>query len=232
MLLAMAVWWFGSGSHSEPNYHGDATLINLGRIFGLVGTTALLWEIRFSARPSWAQRRLGSPRLFRWHRYNSYVALPLLILHPILLKIGQWSAELPDRLGNPRSTIGLASFLPEIVSLALLIAILLTSLPPVRQVIRYGYWYALHVTAYLAIVLSISHQFHEGADIRQSHIAQVYWAATFIVPLLIIVAVRLVLPRIAVRPGTSSQPLVGHFGAGGANAEPPSSERNAKEETR
>ena len=49
------------------------------------------------------------------------------------------------------------------------------SLAPVRRRMRYEHWYAIHLTAYAAIVLAFFHQTRLGRDFTRNQVLTAYW---------------------------------------------------------
>ena len=78
--------------------------------------------------------------------------------------------------------------------LALLIAVVVTSLVIVRRRLRYETWYFVHLYAYLGIALAFSHQLATGTDFVGHPTARAFWYALYLATLGALVAFRLVLP--------------------------------------
>ncbi|MEA2394125.1 MAG: hypothetical protein QOJ82_2016, partial [Solirubrobacteraceae bacterium] len=80
--------------------------------------------------------------------------------------------------------------------LALLIAVVASSIVAARRRLRYETWYFLHLYTYVAIALAFSHQLATGREFVGDPAARVYWAGLYVVTLGALVAFRLVLPAV------------------------------------
>jgi predicted ferric reductase len=81
-----------------------------------------------------------------------------------------------------------------IAGLALLVAVVVTSLVIVRRRLRYETWYFVHLYAYLAVALAFSHQLATGTDFVGEPVARAYWYALYAVTLGALIVFRLGLP--------------------------------------
>jgi predicted ferric reductase len=193
VVLVVGLWWRAGG---VTDLHGaGSSLTSAGRLTGLIGTYLVLVQLLLLARIPALERAVGFDRLTRWHRINGRVALLLLVAHTILITAGY---TLTDHVGLPHEIWSLLTTLPGIltatVGLALLIAVVVTSIVIVRRRLRYETWYFVHLYSYLGITLAFSHQIATGRDFTANPVAQVYWKALYIATLAALIGFRLALP--------------------------------------
>lgn len=93
-----------------PSAEGYAAELGMG--FALLGFTILAMQFVLSARLKWVERPFGLDMLFRFHKAMAVFATVLLLLHPLLLAIGEGEATLlvgyavPWPIWMGRATLG------------------------------------------------------------------------------------------------------------------------------
>lgn len=174
----------------------------LGRVTGLVGTALLLVQLLLAARLPWVDRTYGHDRALVGHRRISRIALPLLLAHGLALTIAygaqrglspavSWLVEPVYLLGGE-----LPDMLTAFASLALLVVVAVTSVNLARRRVRHETWHLVHLTAYLAVVLSIPHQLSNGTDIAGHPLTRLWWLSLYVVTAGAVVAFRVLLPLV------------------------------------
>lgn len=191
--IVVGLWLRGGGL---TGVHGTAdALTSAGRIAGLAGAYLVLVELVLIARLPWLERAVGFDRLTVWHRRNGRVALSLLGTHAVLVTVGY---ALADRIGVPHEVGRLVTSYPGIITavagLALLIAVVVTSIVIVRRRLRYETWYFVHLYAYLGIALAFSHQLATGNDFTGDPVARDYWYVLYLGTLGALLAFRVGAP--------------------------------------
>lgn len=159
----------------EPTDHGFWFV--LGAHAALVGYSALALQFVVSARLSFIERAFGMDVLFRFHKAMAFVALTLLLAHPVLLAGGGgdwgmlWDGERSGHLWFGRIAI-----------LILWIHVMLSSF---RAVVRLDYrtWRFVHDIAGVSIlVLGFLHSFSMGGDVQPLPV-RVLWIALTVIAL-------------------------------------------------
>lgn len=192
---AVIIWlWIYDGGVS--GVHSVAGIFtSLGRITGLLGAYLLLLQVLLLARLRWLERLVGLDRLTIWHRLNGFFCLYLIVAHVVLITVGY---ALTDRLGIPQEITTLLGTYPDMIPAALgtglLVLVVVTSLVIVRRRLRYEAWYAVHLTAYAAIVLAWFHQLPTGNEFVLNAAAATYWTALYLITLALVLVFRLALP--------------------------------------
>jgi predicted ferric reductase len=79
-------------------------------------------------------------------------------------------------------------------SMALLVLVAVTSMNLARRRVRHETWHLLHLTAYLAVVLSIPHQLSTGTDIAGHPLTRLWWLSLYVATAGSVVVFRVLLP--------------------------------------
>ncbi|MBB5639625.1 ferric reductase-like transmembrane domain-containing protein [Cryobacterium roopkundense] len=178
-------------------------LTSAGILAGLVGTDLLLLMLVLAARLPPIDRAFGHDRAMAVHQQLGKPALYLLLGHAVLLIAGYAAAENVNVFAE---MWGMLTTLPDMplafVGLGLLILVVVTSLVVVRRRFRYEAWHAVHLLAYLAVLVAIPHQLSVGNLLSEGTIARYYWLALYVGVAGSIVLFRFVLPVVrSVRHG-------------------------------
>lgn len=188
--LVVVALWLRDGGLSE-----GGKLISIGLLTGLLGTYLVLVQLVLIARLPWLERTIGFDRLTVWHARNGRAAISLLVAHMVFIVVGYASTErrsLPAELWSQITT--LPGILTATVGMALLLAVVVTSVVIVRRRLRYETWYFVHLYAYLGIALAFSHQLAIGRDFAGDPLARAYWYAIYLAALATLVVWRLLVP--------------------------------------
>jgi predicted ferric reductase len=184
--LVIAVSGFLARGGAANLGSGAALLIAAGQLTGLVATDLLLIQLLLAARLPWVDRVYGMDRGLRAHRVLGRVTVPLLIVHAGALVLGYAAQErLSPATGwlvEPWHMLhGVPHMLTAFGSLALLVVVAFTSVRLARARLGYERWHLVHLTAYVAVALSIPHQLSDGSDIAGHPLARAYWLALYVV---------------------------------------------------
>ncbi|CAN5132888.1 ferric reductase-like transmembrane domain-containing protein [soil metagenome] len=230
-LLVMAFWssgaaavalflaYGGAGQFGSP----AAAVTSLGIITGLIGTDFILVMLVLAARIPLLDRTIGHDRAIAVHRSLGKPALYLLLAHGVLLLIGYGMSQ-----GfNPITEIGPMLALPDMplafIGMAVLIAVVVTSLVAVRRKFSYEGWHLVHLLSYLAVAVALPHQLSVGGVLAAGSVQRVYWIALYVVAFGGILTFRFIEPIVSslrhritvsgvttIAPGVTSIHLSGH----------------------
>jgi predicted ferric reductase len=188
----VGLWWRQGGLREVHDVAG--LLTSLGRVTGLLGALLALVELLLLARIP-VLDAFGLERVGTWHRVNGILCLALIGAHTLLTTAGY---ALTDAVPITREAAdlltGYSGVLPATIALALLVAVVITSVVSVRRRLSYRAWHAVHVGAYVAIALGFSHQLATGHEFLGQPLARAYWWALYAVTLAALVGFRVVLP--------------------------------------
>ena len=196
---------------------------SLGIVAGLIGTDLLLVMLVLAARLPPIDRAFGHDHAMAVHQSLGKPALYLILGHAALLITGYALAE---NVNVVAETWNMFTTLPDMplafLGLALMIGVVITSLVVVRRKFRYEAWHAVHLLAYLSVLVAIPHQLSVGGLLSEGAIARYYWLALyaavagsiivfrFLLPVTRSLRHRLVVDRVdAVAPGVVSITLTG-----------------------
>ena len=148
----VGLWWRQGGIREVHDVAG--LLTSLGRVTGLLGALLALVELLLLARIP-VLDAVGLERVGSWHRLNGSLCLALIAAHTVLITAGY---ALTDDVAITREAgdllTGYSGVLLATIALALLVAVVLSSVVMVRRRLSYRVWHALHVGAYVAIALA------------------------------------------------------------------------------
>jgi predicted ferric reductase len=191
-VAVVGLWWRQGGLGEIHDLAG--LLTGLGRVTGLLGAFLALVQLLLLARIP-VLTRAGLDRVGTWHRRNGIACLALLVAHTVLITAGY---ALTDGVSLSREAGDLLGRYPGVllatIGLALLVAIVLSSVVVVRRRLGRRAWHALHITAYAAIALAFSHQMATGHEFQGQPVARAYWWALYAATLAALIGLRVVLP--------------------------------------
>lgn len=183
VVLVAAGFLARGGAAGLPS--GAAFLIAAGQLTGLVATDLLLIQLLLAARLPWVDRVYGMDRGLKAHRVLGRVTVPLLLVHAGALVFGYAAQErlspVTAWLVEPWHMLhGVPNMLTAFLSLALLVVVAFTSVRLARARLGYERWHLVHLTAYVAVVLSLPHQLADGTDIAGHPLARAYWLGLYL----------------------------------------------------
>ena len=153
----------------------------LGRLFGLVGMSLVLFQLILIGRVKWLEGRYGFDSMERIHQENGRIGLSMLVFHPLFLIIGNLLSTGED-FGT--SFLAIVQQFPltilSLTGLILLTCIVLSSNPLVIKRFSYEKWYGFHVFNYFMFSLIFLHQFMYGIDFQAFPVLLIYWIGLYI----------------------------------------------------
>jgi len=193
-ILIIVGLWVNGGNITAV--HTEAALLtSLGRLTGLLAAYFLLIQVLLLARLPFLKAVAGFDRLAVWHRWNGRVTVLLVLAHVGFIVVGY---ALTDRLSLGGEIISLLTNYPGMVQAllgtVLLVLVGVTSAVIVQRRLRYETWYAVHLMAYLGIVLAWFHQIPTGNEFVLNPVAAAYWTALYLLTLQLVVLFRVFQP--------------------------------------
>ncbi|MFH5878964.1 ferric reductase-like transmembrane domain-containing protein [Arthrobacter sp. NA-172] len=151
-----------------------------------------------AARLPFVDGAVGHDRALEFHRKLGKPALYLLLAHGLLVATGYGMAE---GLNPVSEAVSLWVLVPDMwlafVSMALFIAVVVTSLVAVRRRFPYEFWYFVHLLTYLAVATALPHQFSVGGLFAAGTWQRWYWLLLYIGTGSALVWFRLAVPVMA-----------------------------------
>ncbi|MGN6761518.1 MAG: ferredoxin reductase family protein [Leifsonia sp.] len=194
-LGVLGMWWFSvpAGFAATP---ADA-LTSLGELSGMVGAFLVCAQVLLIARVPWFEDAVGLDKLVSWHRSLGASVLFLVVAHVLFLVIG---GELADRNPPWNEFLSILQTYPDMLTaLVGTIAFLVVGLSSARLVrtkLSYEIWYWLHLTTYVAIFLTFSHQLSGGAHFVSYPLNRVIWIALYLATASAVLTWRFILPTL------------------------------------
>jgi len=215
---AVALWLADGGAAAITSSASAFTAA--GIVAGLVGMDLVLLMLLLAARIPAIDRSIGHDRALEFHRKLGKPSLYLLLAHGLLVAVGYGMAEGLDPI---RESVALWVLVPDMwlafVSLALFVAVVVTSLVAVRRRFPYEFWYAVHLLTYAAVGTSLPHQFSVGGLFAEGTWQRWYWLAICVFTGVALVFFRVLQPIIATSRHSLTVSRVERVAAGVVNIE-------------
>lgn len=192
--VTIAYFWL-SGSWSDMRSTSTAAqLVALGRLAGLLLTTATLTQFLLMSRAPWIEQAFGLDKLARVHHaIGRYFLLPL-VLHPLLITAGYAMYSGLPYVQQYMNMLQYEDMLGAVVGFWIFMGIIIYSLIHVWKKWNFERWYYTHLALYLAIIVSFGHQLELGGDFTASTVFTLYWYAAYAFTALNVAVFRFILP--------------------------------------
>ncbi|MFE4195805.1 ferric reductase-like transmembrane domain-containing protein [Paenarthrobacter sp. NPDC056912] len=175
-VAAVALWLSDGGASGFSSFAG--TMTALGIVAGLIGMDMVLLMLLLAARIPFIDNTIGHDRALEIHKTLGKPTLYLLLAHGLFIAIGYGAAEGLDPISESVSLwVDVPDMWLAFVSMALFIAVVVTSLVAVRRRFPYEFWYAIHLLTYAAVTTAIPHQFSVGGLFAEGTWQRWYWLA-------------------------------------------------------
>ncbi|MGO4254711.1 ferric reductase-like transmembrane domain-containing protein [Paenarthrobacter sp. TAF1] len=195
-VAAVTLWLADGGASGFSSF--AATMTSLGIVAGLIGMDLVLLMLLLAARIPFVDNTIGHDRALEVHKKLGKPALYLLLAHGLLLAIGYGAAEGLDPVSESVSLwVNVPDMWLAFVSMALFVAVVVTSLVAVRRKFPYEFWYAIHLLTYVAVGTAIPHQFSVGGLFAEGTWQRWYWLAICIATGAALLLYRVYLPLAA-----------------------------------
>ena len=197
-LFVVALWVAGGGLTAFGTL--GESLINIGRLTGLVASVLMLLQVLLMARIPFVEQAWGQDELARVHRLVGFTSFNLMVAHIVLTTVGYSAgtdmgviATFVDQvLHSPGMLLALAGTVA-------LVMVVVTSVKKARARLRYESWHLLHLYAYLGAGLALPHQLWTGQDFTSSVTATVFWWGLYAFALVAVLVYRIGLPLVRSR---------------------------------
>jgi predicted ferric reductase len=139
------------------------------------------------------ENAVGADRLARWHATGGRVFLLLTVAHAVAAT--QAWAQVQGIALVPALTqvLGMPGLIEATVGTVLFVVIALVSIRAARRRMSYERWHVLHLSTYVAVGLSFSHEL-AGPDMAGNRFAQVFWSLLYVYAYVLILRYRVISP--------------------------------------
>jgi predicted ferric reductase len=149
-----------------------------------------------AARIPYVDRAIGHDRAIALHNKLGKWVLFGLLFHAIFLVCGYAAQDSIGLASELASLLGISDLLLSLIGLATLSVIAMTSIVAVKRSLPYEVWHVIHLATYVAIGLSLPHQFSVSGLFATGTWQRWYWLALFSIVALGLMSFRFVLPLI------------------------------------
>jgi predicted ferric reductase len=153
----------------------------LNRLSALVATSLLMVHIALVARIPWIEQVLGLDKLTGAHKKLGKPLLYMLVFHMVAAGVNY---GLVDGSGIVAALLYLnLNFISIALAtggLALMGLVVVSSIRIARKKLSYESWYLVHLLSYIAILMSIPHQYEFGTDFLAQPMLQNYFTLLYV----------------------------------------------------
>jgi predicted ferric reductase len=154
----------------------DTAFISITDILGLLATFFALTQFMLMGRILWIERAFGLDKLASYHRLNGYLAIILIVIHPIFITLHHIVEGEQNILAAYLSVFSEHAYtIWALVAEVLFVIVVLSSIYIARKRLKFETWYFVHMMVYAAIILASFHQFANGTNLLASDAARYYW---------------------------------------------------------
>ncbi len=192
--LAMSVYLFlAEGGVSRFATVGGA-LTAVGILAGLLATNALLLMLLLAARVPVIDRALGQPRATALHATLGDWVVYGLVVHAVFVLVGYMLMDNASLLQEWGYLWPQGDFVLAVLGMALLSAVVASSIAAARRRLPYEVWHGIHLASYAAVGLAIPHMFSMSGLLGQGSWQRAYWIAVLAVTGAALLGFRLLTP--------------------------------------
>ncbi len=166
----------------------------LGILAGLVATDLMCLMLLLAARIPYVDRAFGHDHAVALHSRLGKWVLYGLALHAWLLVCAYAAADGLSIVAEFVSLWSAFDFVIAVVSLGLLAVVAVTSIVAVKRKLGYEFWHAIHLVTYVAVGLSIPHQFSMSGLFAAGTWQRWYWMGLYGATAFALLAFRILLP--------------------------------------
>ena len=189
VAVIVGVWAVNDGwntiSHDWTGFWRGAASLS-----GVLTSVSAMSGLLLATRLPWMERAIGLDRLLIWHRIAGDTMGVVLGVHVVASVV----AEMPLRGGFVGTVLDLTGREPYMaltfVGALIIGVVVVSSLREVRNKLSYETWYFLHLTAYVGVVVSYSHQITLGSMLSGDKLLRWLWGILSAYVLLLVVLGR------------------------------------------
>jgi predicted ferric reductase len=181
---------------TSTEFHGPGgPAMFFGSLTGLAGTYLALVMVILAARLPALERMVGQGWVMHWHRRLAPYPIALILIHTVLLSFA-YAAAAKTGVLHEFSTI-VATFpqmITATIAFGLMMLVGIVSIRQIRQYIKRESWWLLHLTLYVALIISFAHEIVLGPSFVKHPLTQLLWSAAWILAAVLILTYRVLVP--------------------------------------
>jgi predicted ferric reductase len=165
----------------------------VAHVSGMLAGYGVLGMLVLMSRWPVLERGIGADALARWHAAGGRTILTLVVVHAVFAVLA-WSLLTGQ---DPVSALAQVMTWPGLVTATvgtlLMVVVAVASARSARRKLRWETWHALHLTMYLAVALTFSHQL-AGPDIAGRPWLQIAWGLLYTATFALVLRYRVIAP--------------------------------------
>jgi len=171
----------------------------LAHVSGMLAGYGVLVMLVLMSRWPLLERGIGADVLARWHARGGRTILTLVLVHGVFAIVAWSLLTAQDPISALAQVLTWPGLLTATIGTALLCAVAVASARSARSKLRWETWYSLHLSMYVAVALSFSHQL-AGPDLAGRLWLQIAWALLYTFTFALVLRYRFIGPlRAALR---------------------------------
>jgi predicted ferric reductase len=195
--VAMSVaLWLADGGLNKITSLGNL-LTAAGIVSGLVATDLMVLMLLLAARIPFVDRAFGHDHAVAVHSKLGKWVLYGLLLHGWFLLCGYAAKDGLGLTAEAGSLLSVNDLVLSVCGLGILGAVAISSIIAVKKSMPYEVWHVIHLLTYIAVGLSLPHQFSMSGLMGPGTFARWYWIGLFAATGFAILAFRFFLPIFA-----------------------------------
>ncbi len=192
VAMSLALWVADGGIQKIDS--GAQIFLAAGTVAGLVATDLMVVMLFLAARLPLIDRSFGHDRAIALHNKLGRWVIYGLLFHAWLLTCGYAADSDTGLLDEIASLLGISDLLLSAVALGALAVIGISSMIVVKRKLPYEVWHVIHLATYVAVGLSLPHQFSMSGVFAEGTWQRWYWLALFTAVALALLSFRMILP--------------------------------------
>lgn len=180
-LNAFGIFLFWLNNSWLETSSASTKILSIGGLFGLFLALSVLHQFLLQSRLPVMERYIGTMLQHRLHRLNGYLIFFLLILHPFFITLGHSRLH---EISYLQQSLDQIRYYPWVwlayLATVLLLIVIVMSINMVRSKLRYEYWYLIHLSVYLSVLIAFWHQISNGTNLLTSDAFRMYWIGLYI----------------------------------------------------
>lgn len=178
-LIILGFWGWNHVHHPMGNQltgDGIGQMLAYGRLAGLLAACGVLFQLVLIGRLRRLEQAFGLDRLTRLHHVVGFSLLFFISAHLFFITRGHAAqADLSAAAQFAEFIEKWEGVSAAVAAVGIMAGALVFSVIVVLKRIRYEWWYASHLTLYLAIILAFGHQLAVGSDFTDNRWFKYYW---------------------------------------------------------
>jgi predicted ferric reductase len=168
----------------------------VAHVSGMLAGYGILVMLVLMSRWPLLERGIGADALARWHARGGRTILCLVLVHGLFAVLAWSLLTGQDPVSALAQVLTWPGLIAATVGTALLCAVAVASVRSARRKLRWESWYGLHLSMYVAVALSFTHQL-AGPDLAGRLWLQIAWALLYTFTFALVLRYRVITPAMA-----------------------------------